>query len=154
MDAVVGPLFLARLRSGQDAQTRGCLNRTRPGTMPGSDDPNEIHPAGLCCLGVLSEMAADAGIVERVIDEERGRIGYTVKGFKLTDEEEDHVAYGILHPAVVTWAGLPSGDPIIAVPEEVREAAGLGSGEMTMAGLNDTLRWTLPVIADRVAAQL
>jgi hypothetical protein len=155
MDAVIGPLFLARLRSGQDVQTRGCLNRTRPGTTQGSEDPDEIHPAGLCCLGVLSEMAADAGIVERVIDEERGQIGYTVKGYKRADEEEDHVAWGILHPAVVAWAGLPSGDPLIALPADAKEAAGLAGGEtLSMAGLNDTLRWTFPVIADRVAAQL
>lgn len=147
MNPTVKVAFVARLRSGMDAQTCGVLNRTRPGTTPGTDRPDEVHPAGLCCLGVLSEMAADAGVVNRVIDDANGRIGYTIPGWKIDDAEaDDYVAYGVLHPKVQEWAGVSSVDPLIAVEGETTP--------MTMASLNDQLRLSLPAIADRVEAQL
>lgn len=133
--------FIARLRSGQDEQTHGCLNRTAPGTCRLGNNPDEIHPAGLCCLGVLSEQAVAAGIVVRVTDEvtHPGQIGY-----KLPGEPASAAQWGILHVAVVSWAGLNSADPIIRY----------GTDDQTMAGLNDELRLSFVAIADLAEAQL
>jgi hypothetical protein len=100
MSANVRDAWIAKLRSGEVAQGDGMLH-WRP---PAEDDPPH-----LCCLGVLCELAVEAGVVTRVVEESRSsvgtRVGYVAVGSD-ADDDDDDVEYAVLPPAVVDWAGL------------------------------------------------
>lgn len=98
--------WLNRLRSGEYAQGRGSL-RTE-------GDPESGEPDRYCCLGILCEVAADAGIVKR-----------TLAGYQASRSEE---ALTVLPGRVALWAGLKSANPTIA-----------GDKQLTLAEHNDGL---------------
>lgn len=56
----VKELWLAALRSGKYTQTRGRLERTEGSVGFG---PYVNDPVGFCCLGVLCEVAKEAGVI-------------------------------------------------------------------------------------------
>lgn len=120
----VADLWVASLRSGQYEQGQGALCRVR------EDD----HKAKYCCLGVLSQLAADRGLVET----EEGAIGYRTlyegEGAELPDEVRE-------------WAGINSPNPRVTY-----EDAEDGSIS-TLAELNDELELTLDQIADIIEEQ-
>jgi hypothetical protein len=78
--------WVRRLRSGE--YTQGLLTLYRSSL-------NEY-----CCLGVLCEVAREAGVVERSVD------GYRVDALGAWYN-------GVLPPAVAEWAGLDDVDPVI-----------------------------------------
>lgn len=82
--------WLDALRSDEFEQGTGTLTRV-------NDDGTKSH----CCLGVLCELAADAGVVQRTVDEtqvEQGIVGYT--------DGQNGAEVSILPHAVADWAGL------------------------------------------------
>jgi hypothetical protein len=81
MDATIKAQWVAALRSGEYEQGTGYLN---------SDDKK------FCCLGVLCELAAEAGIVRKQIPTEIGPIGYGSET-------------GTLPATVKDWSGLRDG---------------------------------------------
>lgn len=83
MNKEIQDLWTAALRSGSYNQGAGVL-KTREGDF--------------CCLGVLCELAVDAGVIppaEEVVDEEGSSLG-----FKYLTET------GVLPFQVMEWAGL------------------------------------------------
>lgn len=98
--------WLNRLRSGTYEQGRGRL-RTE-------GDPESGEPDRYCCLGILCEVAADAGVVE-----------HTLSGYKAGDSGEQLT---VLPHRVAVWAGLESSNPTIA-----------GDKQLTLAEHNDGL---------------
>ncbi len=132
--------WVARLRDPETKQTKGTLNRVTEDLDPYTG----IVPVGNCCLGVLCEIAAEKGVIERERDEEGGVIGYVDKY-----EDEDGVVHrdietGVLPSVVREWAGLSSFNP------NVRDA---GGRPRRLANLNDA-GTTFPVLADLIDAQL
>lgn len=89
-----------------------------------------------CCLGVLSEVAVEKGVITR--DDRYSE--NNPNGYSFYDGE------GCFLPAtVVQWAGLDSFDP------EVRGA----DGELqALSHLNDSGEYDFDKIADRIQAQL
>ncbi len=131
--------WVARLRDPETKQTKGTLNRITEA---------RIHrgtvPVGNCCLGVLCEIAAEKGVIERERHEEGGVIGYVDN---IKDEYGHGNAYtetGVLPNLVREWAGLSSFNP------NVRDA---GGRPRRLANLNDA-GTTFPVLADLIDAQL
>lgn len=122
----VADLWVAALRSGQYEQGQGTLCRVV------EDDRREY-----CCLGVLSQLAADRGLVETVTRE--GGIGYRTlyedEGAELPDEVRE-------------WAGIDSPNPRVTYGD-----AEDGSMISTLAELNDELKLTLDQIADIIEEQ-
>lgn len=109
MNAKIKALWIERLRSGEYRQIRQFL----------SDTSN-----GRCCLGVLCDLAVEAGIARR----EGGalRVLYAA----VADGEDS--AMGILPTAVGRWAGLTSRDPDIgpASATELNDSKGMSFAEI------------------------
>jgi len=83
--------WVERLERNEDAQIQGCLNRTVG---------NNGYPAGMCCLGVLTEeVKEEAGLVAVGDDD---RIGY--KG--PPGSVGEFVEYALLPRAVRELLGL------------------------------------------------
>ena len=100
MNADIKARWVAKLRDPATKQTTGTLNR--------AITSNDKHlPVGMCCLGVLCEIAADAGVVER--RREGDGIGYL---------EGRHIETGVLPLAVRRWARMPDENPIVVVDGE------------------------------------
>lgn len=87
MNQEVKALWTEALLSGEFEQAQGALCRIQPD-----------RTSRYCCLGVLSELAAQRGIVER--QQEAGLISYG-----------DHTSY--LPAEVIEWAELPDSDPTV-----------------------------------------
>jgi hypothetical protein len=107
--------WVAALRSGRYRQGRGGLR--------GQD----VDGPRYCCLGVLCELAVDAGIVHR-----DGNL-YGVR----RDGDGGYVQFqgAFLPSSVVGWAGLPGGDPYVVADDRASK-------------LNDVERWSFDRIAD------
>lgn len=125
--------WVARLESGKDAQTTGYLANDR----------------GLCCLGVLCEIAAEDGIViKRVVDEADGQVEYVSK------VNPDDSESGELPDAVVEWAGLndnynPNNPRVKIVYGDDSVRTGFHLSE-----LNDDLAMNFSEIAEIIKEQL
>lgn len=93
MNPEIRDAWTALLESGEIPQTQGALCRTRPI----KEFDGSVTPEGMCCLGVLSELAVEAGVIEKMVsdDLEVARYG---------DEDSQSVSY--LPDAVVRWAGI------------------------------------------------
>lgn len=95
MDPTVKAEWVRRLRSGEYKQTFGALEKTAAYT----------ERPGMCCLGVLSAMAAEAGVCERTV---------TRSGLGMYGDQD------IMAPLdVIDWAGLPvahGGDVHLDIP--------------------------------------
>jgi hypothetical protein len=135
MNADVKAKWVAALRSGEYAQTRGYLHRAR---------------SGYCCLGVLCEIAVAEGVIEK------GDYPYA---------DDDEVHYGPegegsttgLPDEVQVWAQIEGEDPLVRRPEYARVneyLVGTGrGGETTLAALNDQ-GISFAQIADVIEEQL
>lgn len=120
------------LRSGEYKQTVGKLHRTQP------SDIDHITGPGMCCLGVLCDLAYKAGVVDRA-----ARFGTIVAYAGESD---------VLPRAVQEWAGLGHDNPYVNhtveyddqdQPEKVYEPVTI---------LNDDHRLGFPAIADAIEA--
>lgn len=90
MDKEIKAQWLAALRSGEYAQGAGALSR------------NGLH----CCLGVLCELAVEAGVASVVRGATGGVHGTTMDVFGATGDREA----AVLPRLVSVWAGLdPTG---------------------------------------------
>jgi len=96
MNKDIADRWVAALRSGKYAQTRGCLEVVKE-----EDDT----PVGFCCLGVLSCLAVEGGIVERTIDE-RG----VAASFHPKNSDPYYGSISFLPGVVRDWAGINSDD--------------------------------------------
>lgn len=94
--------WIRRLRSGEYPQARGALNRVK-----GND-------VGFCCLGVLSEVAVDAGVAIREFDE------YPNMAVYVDLQNGDSSAFGAT-TGIQEWAGL--------VVEDVDKLISLNDGQ-------------------------
>ena len=107
--------WTARLRSGQDEQTKSVLRNL--------DD-------GKCCLGVLCEIAVEDGVIEAPYWAEH-RDGYAYG----SGDEADAVA--TLPRSVWEWAGLPDANP--DAPRTGVTLAALNDKGFTFAQLADLI---------------
>lgn len=99
MNADVKAKWVTALRSGEYQQGKGTLAQT--------DDTGAMR---YCCLGVLSEIAAQEGITTRVPSDEHHEDGVDCK---LTWYGNGFAGSSFLPDEVVEWAGLPHNDPKI-----------------------------------------
>jgi hypothetical protein len=79
--------WLSALRSGEYQQGAGRLK------IVGEDGEKPSY----CCLGVLTDLAAKAGVVE----------WYDLNSLGGVREDEGYIETGVLPVAVQYWAGLP-----------------------------------------------
>ena len=122
LDPVVKKQFVAALRSGEYPQGQAALN---------------INGC-FCCLGVLTDLAVKAGIIEWT-DYPRARSAR--KGVLIDNKVETC----ILSPQVAKWAGSET------LLGDVR----FGNGpDDTLMSLNDDLGYTFSQIADIVEERL
>lgn len=121
--------WVEALRSGEYKQTTGKLHRV---TL-NENLPEE--PPGMCCLGVLCDLAAKAGVVTRVVD-----------GMLMRYDGETHV----LPPVVRDWAGLGFDNPYVKY--EVYFEDGPAAAYDPVSVLNDDHRLGFSEIADAIEA--
>lgn len=123
--------WLEALRSGRFEQTDGALSKVRDGRLK--------H----CCLGVLCELAVEAGVVDRDAQArdvvEGGYVGYVPKGYGAHYGETS-----VLPAAVTGWAELDETNPGVSGPD----------GRTSLAGLNDDHSYTFAAIADVIEREL
>lgn len=101
----VAEKWAAALESGKYAQTTSALCRTKSMPRPATD--GESFAAGLCCLGVLCELAIESGVdLPRRVDD-GGLVHYGV------DEETT-----ILPREVRYWAGIGSNTGVVRDPRD------------------------------------
>jgi hypothetical protein len=117
--------WLAALRDPEAKQTTGILNLV---------EPSPVGPIGMCCLGVLCEVAVKHGVVER----SRGTYG----AMKYRGDGDERAEDGVLPESVVTWAGLGSNNPRV------------DGGHTNLSNLNDDEGLSFAEIADIIEEQL
>lgn len=115
--------WLDRLRSAGYLQGKGTLKTVHNG--------QEFH----CCLGVLCEIAKEAGLVSERYHGAPGDGIITFYDMRGGVQYED-----FLPPVVVEWAGLPGGNPVTRFPLD-------DDNNATLSWLNDNGR-TFREIAD------
>lgn len=96
MNREIKDKWVTALRSGDYTQGYGRLRY--------QNGDGERH----CCLGVLCDLAVEAGVIPAPTTDEKGEYGYPVTnadGIHVYDEK------GVLPPDVVSWADLPSSNP-------------------------------------------
>lgn len=122
------------LRSGNYRQSKGRLNRLIEGRR---DNPlDQDQKVGMCCLGVLCHLAAEAGVVRA---ERSGEL--------MRYDEETHV----LPARVMQWAGFVTNNPFVDYPRGATyEVDGPLSEPLTI--LNDETGLTFSEIADAIEA--
>lgn len=113
MNAEVKEEWLAKLRDPETKQGTGRLCRIENGTK---------H---YCCLGVLSAIAVQHGVISRIPNPDPGRSN---AGHYLSDK-------------VASWAGLP-------------RANGLATVQSKLASMNDLTKKSLTEIADWIDRNL
>lgn len=127
MKTEIKNLWLEALRSGDFEQTKGVLCTT---------------DGKMCCLGVLTEMAVKAGIVQR------GNVNNTYNYVQDTEVDSytygPYEDYGILPSEVMEWADLDSPNP----------AVNINGSYFGLAELNDAEDFTFPMIADVIEEHL
>lgn len=144
MNADVKTLWLATLRSKQITTKNGVVRRFKQGF----GKLHRVHDdgsTGLCCLGVLTELAVEAGVLPP------GELHETVADgcyYRYDNGRGFLNEPNVLPHAVVAWAGLGDSNPAI----ECREAPN-GEAVTCLASLNDGEE-TFDVIADVIEAEL
>lgn len=122
MNAGVKRQWVAALRSGEYEQGQGRLH-----SAPGGGAPAEY-----CCLGVLSDLAVRAGVVERQPSvAEEGQPVHEVQCYVYGRT----LTASYLAPEVMEWAGLQTNDPFVVVEEE--DEYGLTETSYELSELND-----------------
>lgn len=147
MNPEVKALWVAKLREEGLPQTQGALNRVEP-YEPAEEDRSfdRPKPVGMCCLGVLCEIAVEHGITERLPDpDDEGRVAYLDHWTDpATGESFEKREIAILPVPVREWAGLHIDNPDVKVPTH--------TGTPSLALLNDE-GYTFPQIADIIEEQ-
>lgn len=122
MNPEVKKLWVDALRNGGYQQGKGCLNNADDGTF--------------CCLGVLCDIAHEAGIT-------------SMESAESVDDPYIMYSYGgnkyALPYEVSKWAGLATDDPTLVIE---------GGKTFMVSYLNDEEDYTFKQIADLVEAQL
>jgi hypothetical protein len=117
--------WMARLRSGEFEQGKRALQKN----------------GKFCCLGVLSEIAADAGVAERCSFNSVNGDGDPVVSVRYNDYT------GTLSSEIGRWSGLYG----LEVPDEAGDPVNV---ETMLMHMNDHLGKTFPEIADWVEENL
>jgi hypothetical protein len=104
MNPEVKALWLKALRSGEYAQSTGALCNLK---NVGTESRDEYAVKGYCCLGVLTDLAVKAGVVEW--ERERSGDGLPVQGVR----EINTVVTALTPQKVVDWAGLEWANPMV-----------------------------------------
>lgn len=125
MNPEIKAQWVAALRSGDYAQTKGALHRLR--------DKFSVR-AGYCCLGVLCDLAVKAGVTTEDAH------GETAQGVGQSSFGWDHSA-SYLPTEVVAWAGLYERNPVVSVGGQCREH---------LSDLNDDRGCNFEEIADAI----
>lgn len=126
MDPAIKAEWVKRLRSGDYEQGKRHLNAN----------------GRYCCLGVLCEIAVEAGIVTKF---ESGNEIAVITSNNETAVIYDRKFSGILPPRVVEWSGLESSDPIL-----LRESSEYWTNGMSLSHVNDMLEFDFKQIADLI----
>lgn len=145
MNTDVKALWLTALRSKQITTKAGVTRSFKQGYGKLSrvhDDGSD----GLCCLGVLTELAVDAGVLPPGDLRDTGT--YDGCYYEYDNGYGINTEVNVLPPAVMTWAELTDSNPAI----ECREAPN-GEDVTCLASLNDAGE-TFDVIADVIEAEL
>lgn len=118
MNPEIKKLWVEALRSGEYTQSMGALCNLK---NVGTESRDEYAVKGYCCLGVLTDLAVKAGVV----DWEQPEDGLPLQGVRQTVEPGlEIVATALLPTKVADWAGLEQANPLVR-------------GE-SLAGLNDS----------------
>lgn len=138
-DPKVMKSWVEALRSGDHTQGYRTLNRIRPLGDPEDEYSNVI---GLCCLGVLCEVAVKAGVIPAGVNAHGSmRYGAAGQGSFLPEE-------------VMEWAGLADVNPWVEV---IRVRPGtddeMYAATARLADLNDEERASFEEIADIIEDQ-
>lgn len=123
MNPKIKAQWIARLRDPEAKQTSEVLERV--------DENGNV--VGQCCLGVLCQLAAEAGVVTRHPGPTEGTMAYR-------SELIDDCNSLTLPRVVMSWAGLPASNPDLP-------------GSTSLAELNDE-GVTFPEIADLIERHL
>lgn len=121
--------WTARLRSGQDRQVAGRL----------SDGVG-----GYCCLGVLCDMAEEAGVVDKTV----GKHPFNGVGAVYYGDTDT-----VLPPAVMDWAGLSQDNPVTSEYQPLNADGSVAPFRYSLAELNDAGK-TFSQIADVIDRDL
>lgn len=134
MNPEIKARWVAWLRANADKQTQARLCRV------GKDGASD----GYCCLGGLSEIAVQDGIISKQ-EVPDSMLGGTI-GVYGTFEDGGYgsVSHTSLPAAVVPWAGVESSNPKVTV----------GGALVPLTYLNDDLRFNFNKIADLIEEQL
>ena len=119
MNEEIKARWTARLRSGQDVQGKGFLNKN----------------GKKCCLGVLCELACEAGACGKIVtDTDTSTYGYGGPDGEGYDAE-------VLPPCVPEWAGLSlfSADPVVLVDGNRTGLSVLNDGDFTFGEIADII---------------
>lgn len=135
--------WLRRLRDGRP-QTQGVLNRLAELEEFPSSNEVIVRPVGQCCLGVLCEIAEEAGIVQSRADDQGGgdwvvRYSHDLNSFSFGSTTT-------LPEEVVEWAGLDSVAPEVNM-SLVGQPGSDFDFQSSLDALNDS-GVTFPQIAD------
>lgn len=134
MNPEIRKLWTARLREDNRVQGVGKLDYIDP----------EDGLRKQCCLGVLCELAAEAGIVEMIVT-----TGVNNQTLRVYDTE-----YAVLPEAVIRWAGLSDENPELRPlgPNDKGWSSGGGGGlrMLNCTGANDEELLSFREIADLI----
>lgn len=142
MNPEIKALWIEALRSGEYKQGRGCLKADYSGK------------AQYCCLGVLTELAVKAGVIEEGTTDFDGEYCYsdvTPDGYKRTEQ------FG-LPLRVQEWSGVDNTSGRLADPIDFTKPGCSCGCEGAMLApslicLNDTAKYTFAQIADVIEEQ-
>lgn len=133
MNPKVKALWTAALRSGEYQQTTGTLRSVLDGK------------SSYCCLGVLTELAVAAGVIEPGVTTLAGvRTRYDWRQIvERSTAALDMSTTSTLPRPVMEWADLSTDDACFALSGD-----GTIDGAYTLVDLNDHARYTFEQIAD------
>jgi len=137
MKQEIKDLWVAALRSGEYPQTMGALQRT----------VESYRPVGFCCLGVLTDLAAKAGVCEwKFSDGVGGVTEYYSDNAGIT-----YFNMAELPKSVMEWAGLKRSDPKVSFEFDDDIVSGKGA---SLGQLNDDFKFDFDQIADKIEEDL
>ena len=132
MNREIKQLWIDALTSGEYEQGYGFLK------VRGRDEASFTY----CCLGVLCDLAKQAGIVEERAVQPYGGHG-SINGYHAPGEMDDYSAYTSELPAeVMEWAGIDT-----AVGWFSENGTAKIEGHMSLVGMNDSRDWDFVDIA-------
>lgn len=136
MNPVVKDKWIGALLSEKYTQGYGRLGGIRP-------NEDGILVTAYCCLGVLCELAVEAGVAERVVTYLNNE-GHAIFGYRRIGSTNSDPDRATLPRCVATWAGLEYTDPMVILTDD--------EGEQGIASVNDAEN-PFPTIAELIRAQ-